>query len=82
VDIRVGSEARGTGPRLLLLPALSSISTRQEMRELQQRLAAGYATMCVDWPGFGDAARPQVDWTPAAYSAFLSFLLTAVMPRP
>jgi pimeloyl-ACP methyl ester carboxylesterase len=82
VDIRIGSEARGTGPKLLLLPALSSISTRQEMRELQQRLAASYATMCADWPGFGDAARPQVDWTPAAYSAFLSFLLTAVMPRP
>jgi pimeloyl-ACP methyl ester carboxylesterase len=82
VDICVGSEARGTGPKLLLLPALSSISTRQEMRELQQRLAASYATMCVDWPGFGDTARPQVDWTPAAYSAFLSFLLTAVMPRP
>jgi hypothetical protein len=82
VDICVGSEARGTGPKLLLLPALSSISTRQEMRELQQRLAASYATMCADWPGFGDAARPQVDWTPAAYSAFLSFLLTAVMPRP
>jgi len=82
VDIRVGSEARGTGAKLLLLPALSSISTRQELRELQQRLAAGYATLCVDWPGFGDAARPRVNWTPAAYSAFLSFLLTAVMPQP
>jgi pimeloyl-ACP methyl ester carboxylesterase len=36
----------------------------------------------VDWPGFGGRARPQVDWTPDAYSAFLAFLLTSVVPHP
>ncbi len=80
--IRLGTQASGTGPQLLLLPALSSISTRHEMRPLQERLAQRYATLCVDWPGFGDAARPYIDWTPDAYSAFLSFLLTAVIPQP
>src|SRR5215475_11492169 len=80
--IRLGADASGTGPKVLLLPALSSISTRREMRALQERLAPRYSTLAVDWPGFGDAARPQVDWTPEAYAAFLAFLLTSVMAHP
>jgi pimeloyl-ACP methyl ester carboxylesterase len=80
--LRLHTESIGMGPRILLLPALSSISTRHEMRPLQERLAKQYSTLCVDWPGFGDRARPRVDWTPEAYSAFLSFLLTEVIPYP
>ena len=80
--IRLGADASGSGPNVLLLPALSSISSRREMRPLQERLAPRYSTLAVDWPGFGDAARPQVDWTPDAYAAFLAFLLTSVMAHP
>jgi pimeloyl-ACP methyl ester carboxylesterase len=80
--IRLGADASGDGPKVLLLPALSSISTRREMRALQERLAARYSTLAVDWPGFGEAARPQVDWTPDAYAAFLAFVLSSVMPHP
>jgi pimeloyl-ACP methyl ester carboxylesterase len=80
--IRLGADASGTGPKVLLLPALSSISTRREMRALQERLAARYSTLSVDWPGFGEGARPQVDWTPEAYAAFLAFLLTSVIAHP
>jgi pimeloyl-ACP methyl ester carboxylesterase len=80
--IRLGADARGTGPKVLLLPALSSISSRREMQALQERLAPRYSTLAVDWPGFGDAARPQLDWTPDAYAAFLAFLLTSVIPHP
>jgi pimeloyl-ACP methyl ester carboxylesterase len=80
--IRLGADARGSGPKVLLLPALSSISTRREMRPLQERLAARYSTLAVDWPGFGEAPRPQVDWTPEAYDAFLAYLLNSVMPHP
>jgi pimeloyl-ACP methyl ester carboxylesterase len=80
--IRLGSQSSGTGPQVLMLPALSSISTRHEMLPLQQRLASRYSTFCVDWPGFGDAARPQVDWTPQAYSDFMSFLLAEIIPQP
>jgi pimeloyl-ACP methyl ester carboxylesterase len=78
----LGADATGTGPKVLLLPALSSISTRREMHALQERLAPRYSTLAVDWPGFGDAARPQVDWTPDAYAAFLAFLLTSVIAHP
>jgi len=80
--IRVGVDWRGDGPPVLLLPALSSISTRREMRPLQERLSAHYRTAAIDWPGFGDQPRPPLDWTPEACSAFLSFVLTSVMPRP
>jgi len=80
--IRLGTDASGTGPKVLLLPALSSISSRREMRPLQERLAQRYSTLSVDWPGFGDAARPQVDWTPDAYAAYLAFLLTSVIAHP
>ena len=52
------------------------------MGPLAELLAPRYSTLCVDWPGFGARARPQVDWTPDAYSAFLEFLLTSVVPHP
>jgi pimeloyl-ACP methyl ester carboxylesterase len=80
--IDLGADASGTGPKVLLLPALSSISSRREMHPLQQRLARDYSTLSVDWPGFGEGARPQLDWTPDAYAAFLAFLLTSVSAHP
>jgi pimeloyl-ACP methyl ester carboxylesterase len=67
---------------IVFLPALSSISTRQEMRPLQERLAREYSTFAIDWPGFGNEARPQVDWTPEAYAGFLSFLFTSLVKQP
>jgi hypothetical protein len=57
---------------VLLLPALSSISTRREMRPLMQGLAHRFSVMAPDWPGFGDQARPPIHWTPDALSSFLS----------
>jgi pimeloyl-ACP methyl ester carboxylesterase len=72
--VRVGVERTGEEPTVLLLPAMSSISTRAEMRPLAERLAPGFATVTVDWPGFGDRPRPRVDWRPEAYAAFLAHL--------
>jgi pimeloyl-ACP methyl ester carboxylesterase len=80
--IRLGSTEGGSGRIILLLPAFSSISTRHEMRPLQERLAREYSTFCIDWPGFGNEARPQIDWTPEVYAAFLSFLFTSVVRQP
>lgn len=80
--ISVGVTRMGSGPPVLMLPALSSISTRGEMRPLQQRLAADFATIAVDWPGFGDRPRPAVSWRPEAYRRFLADLLTDAVERP
>lgn len=80
--VRVGCDREGAGRSVLLLPALSSISTRGEMRPLQDRLAPGFAATAIDWPGFGDRPRPPVAWTPDAYKAFLKHVLEDVVPRP
>jgi pimeloyl-ACP methyl ester carboxylesterase len=80
--IELGFDTSGQGLMVLLLPALSSISTRREMWPLQKRLSSHYRTVSVDWPGFGDQPRPAMDWTPAAYAAFLEYLLEAVAPSP
>jgi pimeloyl-ACP methyl ester carboxylesterase len=80
--IRLNCSEGGSGRPILLLPALSSISTRHEMRPLQERLAHEYATSSIDWPGFGDEARPQMDWTPEVYVGFLSFLFTSLVKQP
>jgi pimeloyl-ACP methyl ester carboxylesterase len=80
--IELGFDTSGRGPTVLLLPALSSISTRREMWPLQVRLSSHYRTVSVDWPGFGDRPRPAMDWTPATYAAFLDYLLEAVAPSP
>lgn len=71
----VGLDQVGTGRSLLLLPAMSSISTRHEMAPLMQRLAAHVRATTVDWPGFGDAERPRADWTTGTMSAFLEHII-------
>jgi pimeloyl-ACP methyl ester carboxylesterase len=80
--VRLGVTRLGSGPAVLMLPALSSISTRGEMRPLQERLASTFATIAIDWPGFGDAPRPPVRWRPDAYRAFLADVLERVVERP
>jgi pimeloyl-ACP methyl ester carboxylesterase len=80
--VRVGLDRLGEGPIVLLLPALSSISTRREMLPLQEQLASDFATVSIDWPGFGDEPRPPISWRPAAYTAFLQHALTHVAPSP
>jgi pimeloyl-ACP methyl ester carboxylesterase len=80
--IELGADWSGQGPLILLLPALSSISTRHEMRPLQQRLGGKFQTVAVDWPGFGDRPRPRHDWQPKVYSDFLNYLTDTVLPTP
>jgi pimeloyl-ACP methyl ester carboxylesterase len=73
--IEIGIDSRGKGPAVLMLPALSSISTRAEMRPLAEQLASTFTTIAVDWPGFGDKPRPLVAWNPEAYRSFLGHVL-------
>lgn len=78
VAIALGVTRMGAGPVLLMLPALSSISTRGEMRPLGRLLADEFTIVAVDWPGFGDAPRAAFAWEPDAYRAFLAALLEAL----
>lgn len=78
----LGLDEAGSGPSVVLLPALSSISTRKEMRPLFERLAPDFHVSTADWPGFGDRARPKHDWSPESLSAFLNWLLNEIVPPP
>ena len=80
MTIELDADWSGQGPLVLLLPALSSISTRREMRPLQERLCTNYQTVSIDWPGFGSRPRPRHDWRPEIYSDFLSYLTDAILP--
>jgi len=79
MSIELAADWSGQGPLVLLVPALSSISTRREMRPLQERLCANYRTVSIDWPGFGDQPRARHDWRPEIYSDFLSYLSGTVL---
>jgi hypothetical protein len=78
----VGMDEAGSGPSVVLLPALSSISTRAEMRPLFETLAPEFRVSTVDWPGFGDLVRVRTDWSPAILSAFLDWFLSEIVAPP
>ncbi|MBE7219848.1 MAG: alpha/beta hydrolase [Caulobacteraceae bacterium] len=61
----------GQGPDALLLPALSSVATRREMRPLAERLMVRLRCLMADWPGFGmpSGGRPL---SPILMTDFLS----------
>ena len=80
--MRVGVTWHGRGESVLMLPALSSISTRMEMWPLQERLGRWFTTLAIDWVGFGDRPRPPLRWSPEIYRCFLAYLLNEVVPRP
>src|SRR5262245_53874339 len=80
--ITLGMDEAGSGPSVILLPALSSISTREEMRPLFDRLSSRFRVVTVDWPGFGTAGRPREDWSPEILSTFLNWFLTEVVASP
>ena len=81
-ELAVGLTRRGEGPRALLLPALSAVSSREEMAGLQMELAGDFETVAADWPGFGTCSKPRFSWTPEAMAGWLDHLLRAVVPEP
>jgi pimeloyl-ACP methyl ester carboxylesterase len=62
----------GRGPAVLCLPAPSTISTRDEMRHLAERLANSRRVVRVDWPGLGEADRERILYRPSLYARFLA----------
>lgn len=69
--IEIIYETRGQGNPVLLLPAFSTISTREEMRPLAELLAHNFQVVSLDWPGFGESSRPPIDYQPQLYHQFL-----------
>jgi pimeloyl-ACP methyl ester carboxylesterase len=59
---------------ILMLPALSTVSTRDELKGLAGRLQSR-CCIIADWPGFGDTARPRLDYDRALCRGFLEALI-------
>jgi pimeloyl-ACP methyl ester carboxylesterase len=59
---------------VLLLPAMSTVSTRDELSGLARRLGR-HRVVVSDWPGFGDTASPAIDYDAALGRGFLHALV-------
>ena len=74
--VPVGYECSGPAGAdpILMLPAMSTVSTRDELKALARRLD-NRRCIIMDWPGFGDTARPRLDYDRALCRGFLDALL-------
>lgn len=72
----------GTGPDVLLLPSLSSISTRREMHPLAEQLGDLVRCVIPDWLGFGARPRERVALSTEALRDFLDGLLREAVATP
>jgi pimeloyl-ACP methyl ester carboxylesterase len=70
--LSIAYETTGVGAPILLLPAFSTVSSRTEMSGLAARLRSQFQVTTVDFPGFGDSARPRLDYAPPLYRQFLA----------
>jgi pimeloyl-ACP methyl ester carboxylesterase len=59
---------------ILMLPAMSTVSTRAELRALADHLASRRCVI-TDWPGFGNTARPRLDYDRDLCRGFLEELV-------
>jgi pimeloyl-ACP methyl ester carboxylesterase len=66
----------------LLLPTFSSVSTQGEVGELAKLLASHFQVTALDWPGFGESNRLNLDYNPVIYEQFLEdFMEFVLIPR-
>jgi pimeloyl-ACP methyl ester carboxylesterase len=74
--VPVGYEVSGLAGAepILMLPAMSTVSTRAELRALANHLESRRCII-TDWPGFGDTTRPRLDYDRALCRGFLEELV-------
>ncbi len=72
----------GYSKSVLLLPAFSTVSSREEVAEIATVLASELQVTTVDFPGFGDSDRPRLQYNPELYQQFLTDFIRDIMPQP
>jgi pimeloyl-ACP methyl ester carboxylesterase len=75
-------EVLGEGKPILLVPSLSTVSSRTEMKGLAEQLARQYQVFAIDWVGFGDSSRLAMDYTPDFMEACLRIFASSVFAEP
>ena len=81
-DFAVAYQTFGEGPKVLFLPAMSTVSTRTEWDAVASRLADQFTVTLVDWPGFGASSRPSANYSPILYETFLRDFVRSVFGEP
>lgn len=80
--VSVVYETLGGGSPILLLPALSTVSSRSEMAALARGLARRHRVIALDWPGFGDSSRLPVDYRPDFFYQCLGDFVQSQFSEP
>jgi pimeloyl-ACP methyl ester carboxylesterase len=70
------------GSPVLLLPALSTISSRDEMRELGTLLSLNHKVYILDWVGFGESDRPKLKYEPKVFRGLLRSFVRETFSEP
>lgn len=81
-SLTIAYQTTGAGAPILLLPAFSTVSSRTEMSGLADLLRSQFQVTTVDFPGFGDSARPRLDYAPPLYRQFLADFVRDIYPSP
>ena len=81
-EYQVVYETVGQGDPVLLLPALSTVSSRAEMKGIANLLAKRYRVTVLDWLGFGESPCPPVNYSPALLQQLLEDFVKSVFNRP
>ncbi|MEA5390809.1 alpha/beta hydrolase [Cyanobium gracile UHCC 0139] len=81
--LRIVTERRGPqgAPLWLLLPALSTVSSRSEWQPLVMAVQDRVQLVSFDWPGFGDSDRPALAYDVALLGGCLEAVLTDLTSR-
>jgi pimeloyl-ACP methyl ester carboxylesterase len=75
-------ETLGQGAPVLLLPSLSTVSSRAEMRGLAEKLATKFQVFALDWIGFGQSDRPLLNYQAPLYQQFLQDFVKDTFSEP
>lgn len=77
---RLGIVLERSGPRTaplwLLLPALSTVSSRSEWKPLAEAVGDQSQLASLDWPGFGESDRPAIRYDASLLRSALRAVLT------
>jgi len=77
---QLGVALERSGPRSaplwLLLPALSTVSSRGEWKPLANAVGEQRHLVSFDWPGFGDSDRPAIAYSPSLLRSALRAVLS------
>ncbi len=80
--LQVAYSMGGQGKSVLLLPAFSTVCSREEVAEIATALAPEFRVTTVDFPGFGDSDRSRLQYNPELYQQFLTDFIRDIVLKP